>query len=80
MEERAFLMVIQAVGLLWSAWLLLSALKVIHDYSLTKTVMSLLLTVFGMLFVVFLAVLFFSLLQQVWSLVRSIYNELLYRR
>ena len=80
MEERAFLMVIQAVGLLWSAWLLLSALKVIHDYSLTKTVMSLLLTVFGMLFVVFLAGLFFSLLQQVWSFVRSIYNELLYRR
>ena len=79
LEESAFLTIIRAVGLLWSGWLLLAGLKVVHEYSLKKTVLSLILTVLGMLFVLVLGVLFFSLLPQLWSFVLSIYNELLYR-
>ena len=78
-EEAAFYTFVNAVGMLWSFALLVGALRAIHDFTFLKTFVCIVLTVLGMIFVIFLAVLFVSLVQQLASFVASIFNELLYR-
>lgn len=78
-DEEMFLSVITAIGLIWSGILLISALKTIHDYSFGKAIISILLTVFGVLILIFICVLLVGLLQQILSFFVTIYNELMYR-
>ena len=80
LEESAFLTVIRILGLLYSVFLLITALKIVHSYSFGKTLLCILLTVLGMAFVLFLIVLFFGLLQQVFLFFQTIYMELMFRR
>ncbi len=78
-DEAAFYSFINVLGLLWSVAILVGALRAIHDFSFTKTFGCIILTVLGIFFVIFLLVLFVSLVQQFTSFVISIFNELLYR-
>ncbi len=79
LDEGIFLSWIQWIGILWSVCMLLGVLSGIHDYDGKQTVGSVLLTVVAMLIVVFLLLLVVSLLQQAFSFVSSIINELIYR-
>lgn len=79
LEEQSFLSIIQLIGVLWSAFLLLSALKSIHEYSVKKTIASAVLTIIGVALVLFLAVLMYGLVQQFLSFFNSIYHELMLR-
>ncbi len=79
LDEGVFLTYLVWIANLWSAWLVVVALEVTHEYTLKKTLFSIFLTVLGMLIILFLAILIFSLYSQVVTFVRSIYNELLYR-
>lgn len=78
-DEGMFLTVVTAIGFLWSGILLISALKTIHDYSFSKALLSIFLTVVGVLILVFLCVLFFGLIQQILDFFNTIYNEIMYR-
>ncbi len=80
MEEGSFLVVIECIGIIWSGYLIITALRVVHSYSFSKTVLSIIFTVIGILFVLFLIVLMFGLIQQVISFFQTIYFELMYRR
>lgn len=76
MEEAMFMTVIRAAGLLYSLLIFVSAHCAVHDYSLKKALLSILLTVAGILFVLFLLVLFFGLMQQFILFFETIYMEL----
>ncbi len=78
-EEAAFYSFIQVVGVLWSVLIMVGALRAIHDFTFTKTIVCGILTLLGIFFVLFLLVLFVSLAQQFVSFVTSIFNELLFR-
>ncbi len=78
-EERMFLSILLDIGLLWSLFMILSAMHGIHEYELGRTVISLVLTVVGILLIIFLAILFFSSLQQVFDLIITVFNEIKYR-
>ena len=80
LEEGSFLAILSGGGILWSVFLLVTALRVVHSYSFGKTLLSILLTILGILFVIFLIVLFFGLIQQVILFFQTIYMELMYRR
>ena len=80
LDESAFLTVIRDLGLLYSFFLLITALKVVHSYTFGKTLLCILITVLGMAFVLFLIVLFFGLIQQVILFFQTIYMELMFRR
>ena len=80
LDESAFLTVIRVLGLLYSFFLLITALKVVHSYTFGKTLLCILITVLGMAFVLFLIVLFFGLIQQVILFFQTIYMELMFRR
>lgn len=80
MEEGAFLTVIEAFALLYSVFIFMADMMTIHDYTLMKATFSVALSTAGIVFVLFLLVLFFGLLQQVTLFAQTIYMELQLRR
>lgn len=76
LEEESFLILIRQAGVWWSAALILAGLCRIHQYSFRKTLASVLVTVLGMAIIVFLIVMFFGLMQQLVSFVKSIVSEI----
>ena len=70
---------ISVVSLIWTGFLLFAAMLSIHQYTAGKTVLSILATVLGMGIILFLCVLFFNLIQQLFSFGYNIYNEIVFR-
>lgn len=75
-SEGAIMDIILVVGILWSLLLLLSGLAAIHEYTITQSLFSVIATVIGMAVIVFLLIMFFSLMQQTVSFFQSIIDEL----
>ncbi len=75
-NEAVFLTIIQVIGLLWSGFLLIGGLYAIHQYSFSKTILSIILTVIGMIIIVFVLVIFYSLIQQAFGFIKSLYQEI----
>lgn len=75
LEEEAFLLFIRVLGMTWSGVLLFTGFMSIHQFSFSKTVLSFLLTVAGIAVMIFLAILFVGLMQQVVSFIQSIWSE-----
>ena len=78
-NEADFYGVLSAIVVIWVALLLFFGMMVTHDYSLRKAVLSLVLTVVGILLVIFLGFLFINLIQQCWVFISRIYQELAFR-
>ena len=78
-EEGAIYWVLAGFSVLWTGILILAAMMMIHDYSLVKTVLSSLLTVVGMGVMVFVFVIFFSLVSDAVAYFMSLYKEILFR-
>lgn len=78
-EERDFYIVFVVIAALWAAILLICSNKQIHNYSMSRALGVLLLTLLTMLIVVFLMVLAFVLIQQFIGFIQDIANELYLR-
>lgn len=76
-NEEEFYFLLIGFSVLWSFVMLLIGLMQTHEYTLGKTLLSVVFTVIAMLIILFLMLLFFSLMEQVWSFFVSIYNELM---
>ena len=78
-EEGAFLAYFQALALIWAAvWILISVMQ-IHDYSLFKAIMAIAFSIVGMMIIVFLIMLFISLVSDAVAFFISIGKEILFR-
>ncbi|HIW73428.1 MAG TPA: YIP1 family protein [Firmicutes bacterium] len=75
-EEDAFLYFIRVLGIVWSGVLIFTGFMSIHQFSFSKAVLSILLTLVGIAIMIFLAVLFVGLMQQVVSFIRSVWSEI----
>ena len=78
-NEEAFYSLILFIGTAWSVILALIGIMTIHNYTSLKTLVTLILTVAAMLIIVFIAMMLQDLVMQVYSFLRSIYMELLFR-
>jgi len=78
-EEGAVYWVLAGFAALWTGVLILAAMMMVHDYSLLKTVLSSLLTVVGMGVMVFIFVIFFSLISDAVAYFVSLYKEIMFR-
>lgn len=78
-DEYVFMQIIELIGVGWTAILLFSAIKSVHQYSFKKTVLAVVLTLAAMLIMLFLLVLFMSLIQQIFIFISTVYTELSYR-
>ena len=78
-DESVFLDIIRIIGIGWTAVLLFSAIKSVHQYSFLKTAAAILLTIAAMLIMLFLLVLMLALLQQIWIFISTVVTEIIYR-
>ncbi len=78
-EEGSFLTYFEVIALVWAGvWILISVMQ-IHDYSLMKAIFAIAFSVVGMMIIVFLIMLFFSLISDAIAFFISIGKEILFR-
>ncbi len=78
-DEQIFITIISIIGTGWTAILLFSAIKSVHQYSVKKTILAIIFTIVAMLIMLFLLVLLLSLIQQVIIFFSSLFTEISYR-
>jgi hypothetical protein len=78
-EEGAFITYFEALALGWAAALILVSVMQIHDYGLGKAILAIIFSVVGMMVIVFLVLLFFSLVSDAIAFFVSIAKELIFR-
>ena len=78
-SETAIVNLLVTVGFIWLGLLLFFGMMVTHDYSLSKNVLTSVGTIIAMAFIMFLAILFTTLLGKVVSFVTNIIDEISYR-
>ncbi len=74
-EETIIISIVTSIGLVWSAVVLFVGLLTIHEYSVSKAVFSIVLTVLGILVILLLVVMFYTLMGQTLSFIQSIIQE-----
>jgi hypothetical protein len=77
--EEVFYYFAIAFGIGWSAILVLLGIMTVHNYSLLKTLLTLVFTFFAMFILIFLALLIYDLFNQVYVFFYSIYTEMVFR-
>ena len=70
---------IVTVAYIWMGLLMVLGLQVTHDYSSGKNILTVIATLVGMVFIMFIAVLFTSLITKMSTFVTTIISELSYR-
>lgn len=78
-EEGAFYTVLSAFSLIWAAALIFAAMIQIHEYTVKKTLLFTVATGFAMLIMIFILLLFFSMISEGIAYFISIGKEILFR-
>ena len=78
-SEIGFISLFIGLGYFWVGFLLFFGMMTIHDYTLFKNVLTCIASIVGMAFIMFLGVLFSSLIGKIFSFVFNIIIELSYR-
>ena len=78
-SETTIVTLLITVGYIWVGILIFFGMMVTHDYSLSKNVLTSLGTIVGMAFIMFIAILFTTLLGKIVSFVTNIIDEINYR-
>lgn len=78
-EEVAFYYLLLSIASLWFAWLLFVGIMTVHQYTVLKTVTTIVLTIIVMGIIVFLGALVLSMLQQIYDFIYNVYREILFR-
>jgi len=74
-EESPFLYLLDTVAVIWFAALLFIGMMTVHQFSIGKNVVTLFLTLIAIGVIVFLGMLFFSLIQQMVAFIATIVRE-----
>jgi tetratricopeptide (TPR) repeat protein len=77
--EATIVTLVTSIGLIWSIILIFFGMLVTHDYSLSKNFITILGTIVAMLVIMFVAILFSSLLVKMISFVTGLFSEVMNR-
>lgn len=78
-DEGGIITMLQSFAYIWMGLLLFFAMMVTHDYSVGKNVLTCIATIVGMAFIMFIGILFSSLMAKIVSFVTNIVEEINYR-
>ncbi len=78
-EEGSFISMINTFAFLWVGVLIFFGMMITHDYSFGKSIIIAAVTIIGMIFIMFIAVLFSTLVTKIITFIFSIINEIQYR-
>ena len=78
-DEGSFYTVLISLSEIWCVFLAFVGLMEVHDYGPGKTLISIVATIFGAMVIVFLLLVFFSLLSDAFGYFASMYREIVFR-
>lgn len=78
-EEAVILVAIRWMGIAWSAFLIVTGLCTVHEFSLAKTLVTIVATLAAALIILFLLVLFISLVEQMVQFIYIFSKEFMRR-
>lgn len=79
LNEGGVITLLASLGYIWMGLLLFIAMMVTHDYSVGKNILTCIATIVGMAFIMFIGILFSSLIGKIISFVTNIVEEINYR-
>lgn len=79
LEESTYYSVLDGISILWCGILVLCAMMMIHDFTMSKAILTSLFTIVAMMIIIFLIVMFFSLITQSFGYFISLYKEAAFR-
>ena len=79
LSEMGIISMLSTIAFIWLGMLIFFGTQVTHDYPMLKNVITVLGTAVGMVFIIFIALLFSTLVGKMVSLVTNIITELQYR-
>lgn len=77
-DEQVFLNYAIVVSEIWAFFIAFSGLQEIHEYSFAKTILAIVLTIVGLIIMLFIALMLMVLFQQVYFFLVSLYFEISY--
>ncbi|VEU79775.1 YIP1 family protein [Haploplasma axanthum] len=78
-EEIAFYNAFVGISVFLSGYMIFMGLLVIHEYGLAKTILTIIFTIVAIAIIVFIGILFLTLIQQVYGFLESVYREFILR-
>lgn len=78
-DEAEFYAVLGIISLVWAALLMIAAMSQIHEYSMSKTLLFTVMSLFAMLVIIFILMLFFSMITQGIAYFISLAREMMFR-
>lgn len=78
-DEAEIYVVLSDLSLLWAGVLFISAMMQIHEYKISKTIFFTICTLFAMLVMIFILLLFFSMISQGVAYFVSLFREIMFR-
>lgn len=78
-NEGSFYYVFGVISYLWAGLLVFIGTMITHQYSVKKTIVTCIITIVGMGILLFIGLLFFSVIQQMLTFVLTIYKEIRFR-
>ena len=78
-DEASYYQVLMSFSVIWCVFLAFVGLMQVHDYTPGKTLIFLFFTIFGALVILFLILVFFSLLSDAVGYFVSLYREIVFR-
>lgn len=79
LSEASFYAVFDIIIFAWMIFLLFAGLMTTHDYSLGKTVLTVILILVGICLIIFIVLLMFSIVQNIYQFIYNCYQELSFR-
>lgn len=78
-DEAEFYSVLSIISLVWAAMLMIVGMSQIHEYTMRKNLLFMVFSLFAMLVIIFILMLFFSMITQGVAYFISLARELLFR-
>ena len=78
-EESMFYSILDVISILWAALLILFSNMTINQFTFGRTVLAIALTLVGMIVIVIVAMLFFSVFQQFYNFMLLLFQEIIMR-
>lgn len=79
LEESGIISMLSTLGFVWVGLLLFFGVMITHDYGLLKNILTIIGTIVGMAFIMFMAILFSTLIGKIVGFVSNIVTELSFR-
>lgn len=76
LDEGMFYTFSVTISIIWAAFLMLVGIMTVHQFTMSKTILTVLIAVVGMIIIIFLFFLFFALIQQVINFFLLIKTEI----